>query len=267
MMIQLALFFDTGGNYNTTTGVISPTCVNGYYNLELNLKVDVKFNSSDVNFVTTRNTAARIRVRLYKRSSNTAAWFYVGFQDVNFPVGTEFTTTYTQLNAPVTFANQGAWAGNEFYLVCDLAYGGSGFEMVDGSNNPINSASTNSYDMRMNSASTFKFSLAKADYVNGQTINMTDAIPKDIKQKDFITSLFKMFNLYADIDATDKNNYLIEPRDDFYAAGGSKDWSDKLAWDKPYSIKPMSEVDFKRFIYKYKDDSDYYNKKYSDSQG
>ena len=260
-------FFDTGGNYNPTTGVISPTCVNGYYNLDVNLKTDIKFNSSDANFSQTYNTAFRIRARLYKRATSTSSWFWVSQQDVAIPLGTNFTTSYLQINTPLTFANVGAWIGNEFKILVDLITNSPNapIYMVDAGLNPINSGSTNSYDMRMNSASTFKFTLTKADYVNGQTINMTDAIPKDVKQKDFLNSIIKMFNVYVDVDPTDSNNYIIEPRDDYYAGGTTKDWSDKLAWNEPFIIKPMSEVEGKKFIYKYKDDSDYYNKKYLDA--
>lgn len=257
-------FFDTGGNYNTTTGVISPTCVNGTYNIAVDLKVDVKFNSSNPNFAQTGNHPI-LKINLYKRANNTSSWFWVDMQQINYPISVTLTSSYLQLNAPVLFANKTAWVGNEFKIVATLITGGLYWSLEDNLNNPITTG-TASFDIRVNAASSFKFTLASADYVNGQTINMTDAIPKDIKQKDFLTSLVKMFNLYVDVDKSDNNNYLIEPRNDFYSAGSTLDWSDKLAWDRPYTIKPMAEVDYKRFIYKYKDDSDYYNKKYLESQ-
>jgi hypothetical protein len=122
-------------------------------------------------------------------------------------------------------------------------------------------------DAKISSASTLNFKLQTGDYMDSNSLTIADAIPKDVKQKDLLTSVIKMFNLYFDIDQSDSNNYIIETRDDFYAAGSSKDWSDKLAWDKPFVIKPMSEVDYKRFIYTYKADQDYYNKRYTDSEG
>ena len=99
---------------------------------------------------------------------------------------------------------------------------------------------------------------------------MNDTIPKGIFQKDFFTSILKMFNLLV-VEDKYKSKYLkIEPYVDFYD-GDVIDWSDKLAMDKPIKIKPMSEVNARYYNFKFKQDNDFYNedyrKKYSEGYG
>ncbi len=46
----------------------------------------------------------------------------------------------------------------------------------------------------------------------GDLINIGSTLPKEIKQKDFLTWLFRAFNLYAVPDTIDANKLIIEPR-------------------------------------------------------
>lgn len=98
---------------------------------------------------------------------------------------------------------------------------------------------------------------------DGDSLVMNDmAIPRNIKIKDFFTSIIKMFNLYIETDKTIANKLYIEPRNDFYSAGVTKDWTDKLAIDRVMDIDPMGELNASRYTFKYKEDKDFYNQKY-----
>ena len=98
---------------------------------------------------------------------------------------------------------------------------------------------------------------------DNDTIDMNAiAILRNIKIKDFFTSIIKMFNLYIETDKTIDNKLYIEPRNDFYAAGVTKDWTDKLAIDRVMDIEPMGELNASRYDFKYKEDKDYYNTLY-----
>ena len=98
---------------------------------------------------------------------------------------------------------------------------------------------------------------------DGEAVVMsTMAIPRNIKIKDFFTSIIKMFNLYIETDKTIANKLYIEPRNDFYSAGVTKDWTDKLSIDRVMDIDPMGELNASRYTFKYKEDKDYYNQKY-----
>lgn len=104
--------------------------------------------------------------------------------------------------------------------------------------------------------------VAEANY--GDSIDIGANIPKGIFQKDFFSSIVKMFNLYVTEDANKSKHLVIEPYVDFYDTAGTKlDWTYKVDRAKPIRIKPMSEINGRYFEFKYKGDSDYYNDQYS----
>ena len=109
----------------------------------------------------------------------------------------------------------------------------------------------------------------KTEYVNreiteGSLIPMNSTIPRKVKQRDFIMSLVKMFNLYIQPDPNNEKNLLIEPRDDFYS-NNIVDWSNKLDISREVESKPMGALNFKEYLFTYKQDKDYYNKLYFDT--
>ncbi len=108
----------------------------------------------------------------------------------------------------------------------------------------------------------FKNQVANNNYIEGDTINFNNVIPKKIKQKDFFMSIVKMFNLYIQPDENNDKNLLIEPREDFYN-NTIVNWSDKLDNSQVIEFLPMAAIDSKEYLYKYKDDKDYYNDLYT----
>lgn len=129
----------------------------------------------------------------------------------------------------------------------------------------------------------------------GNTLNMKSLLPKNITQKDFFTSICRMFNLYVFEDPEISNHLLIEPYIEFYLKGAgflkindlgelllhgepgdptgllllsdpvadSVDWSNKVDHSKEITLKPMSELNARFFEFKYKQDDDYYNDIYN----
>ena len=109
----------------------------------------------------------------------------------------------------------------------------------------------------------------KTEYINsgiieGANIPGSAMIPRKIKQKDFFMSLVNMFNLYIQIDPNEPKKLLIEPRDDFYS-NDIIDWSSKIDKSKDLESKPMGALNYKEYLYSYKQDKDYYNQLYFDS--
>lgn len=97
----------------------------------------------------------------------------------------------------------------------------------------------------------------------GDTMTVNSAVPQGIKMTDFLKSVFNAFNLYADIDKDNETILLIEPRDDFYAAGKVVDWTEKLDTSQPLVIEPMAGLEYKNYLYSYKADTDEKNADYS----
>lgn len=108
------------------------------------------------------------------------------------------------------------------------------------------------------------------EYLGDETIQMNGILPKNVLQKDFITSILKLFNLYVYEDIFKEKHLIIKPYVDFFTVE-IEDWSAKVDRSKPMAIKPMSELNARYYQFSYKDDADYYNdqykKRYAESYG
>lgn len=104
----------------------------------------------------------------------------------------------------------------------------------------------------------------------GESLQLNMAIPKNILQKDFISSIVKLFNLYLYEDDQDKV-LKISPFPDFYSSSTITDWTLKVDRAKPIVLTPMSELNARYFNFEYKSDSDYYSdlykKRYNQNYG
>jgi hypothetical protein len=96
----------------------------------------------------------------------------------------------------------------------------------------------------------------------GDTINVNDTIPKGIFQKDFFSSICKMFNLYVFEDYETDKKIKVVPFVDFYADATAVDWSNKIDRSKPMKMKPMAELNARYYQYKFKTDNDFYSENY-----
>ena len=129
----------------------------------------------------------------------------------------------------------------------------------DSSNNTY-AATANSFKLKI-SNSYFNNEVVNNGYAENDNIDMNSVIPVKVKQRDYIKSLIKMFNLYIQPDPNNEKNLLIEPRDDFYS-NDVADWSLKLDKSQSIESKPMGALNYKEYLYSYKKDNDYYNDLY-----
>lgn len=93
-------------------------------------------------------------------------------------------------------------------------------------------------------------------------IVMNKYIPAQIKQSDFIKSVFTMFNVFTYPNPENPKNIILKTRDMYYDEGDVKDWSHKLAKDKPHVISFLPELTAKKITLSYSNDSDVLNKGY-----
>jgi hypothetical protein len=96
----------------------------------------------------------------------------------------------------------------------------------------------------------------------GDTVRMNNCVPKGYLQKDFLSSILKLFNLYVFEDYDKERVLRITPFVDFYAGSAVVDWSAKVDRSKPIRVKPMSELNSRYFEFNFKSDTDYYNDLY-----
>ena len=129
----------------------------------------------------------------------------------------------------------------------------------------ITGASTGAARLIVDSGSYFRVT-AQEQLGENSPIPIKSVIPENVLCKDFISGLIKMFNLYIEPDKANAKNLIIKTRDTFYSDETNiLDWSDKVNYNVPWKITPLGELDFKRLIFKYKEDQDKYNKKYRNS--
>jgi hypothetical protein len=98
-----------------------------------------------------------------------------------------------------------------------------------------------------------------------EAIKMNECLPKNILQKDFVSSIMKLFNLYLYEDKDRENYLVVKPFVEYYDTNPNNalDWTYKIDRSKPMVIKPMSELNARYYNYKYKSDGDYFNDMYN----
>ena len=96
----------------------------------------------------------------------------------------------------------------------------------------------------------------------GNTVSVNKAIPFKYKQADFLLDIIKMFNLQVEADRGLRNNFIIEPHDDYYLNTTVNNWSEKHAINKPFTLTPTGKLKNLTYSFSYKEDGDYYNKSY-----
>jgi len=122
-------------------------------------------------------------------------------------------------------------------------------------------ASSN-FKMNILQDSYFSVQLADTNIQEGDDVDVSTVLPDKIKQSDFFNSIIKAFNLFVEVDKANPNKLLIEPRPTFYSSGTTRDWSYKLDYSKETKIIPLGELNNKTYLFKYKEDTDYFNSDY-----
>ena len=125
--------------------------------------------------------------------------------------------------------------------------------------------SANVGDYSINTGTLFQIELTTPGLVSvgyGDTISTNDIIPKGIFQREFFSTICKMFNLYVFEDYETDKKLKVLPFVTFYEDATSVDWSLKVDRSKPMRIKPMSELNSRYYNYKFKTDNDFFSENY-----
>lgn len=254
-------FIDTGTIYDDTTGIWTVANTANYQILG-SVIAEIKLNLPAGATTSTNGTCAyACKVAISTDSGVTWTMDYYDFFNDSTVLTTSYQTISHNLAIPNKVYNAGDMIRIEFHPLVN--WSASGVNFLNGAT-PVTSG-TPSLDWKLKSTSVVNFKLVSPEIQEGSNLVANDAIPKDIKQRDFVLHCIKKYNLYVDVDKDNPNNYLIEPRNEFYAAGGERDWTKKWAVNMPRTIVPMGAIDWKNLILTYKPDQDYYNKPYFDS--
>lgn len=101
-------------------------------------------------------------------------------------------------------------------------------------------------------------------YEENNYVDFSLVIDTNIKQIDILSSIAKKFNLVIIPDPDVPNQMIIEPYDYYIGSGSIYDWTDKLSWDKGFTVQPAQNFVESELILTDQEDGDEANKSFKD---
>lgn len=185
-------------------------------------------------------------------------------------ISTDLLNGTTATNTRKLYPGEQLWVEITYNVPANLLRAQGGLIDTTSSGIPVwqmpISNGTNYPLITFNSSSNF-FNTLSEIIAPDETLTYNAVIPTNVKKKDFINSIIKLFNLYVEPSKEYPKTLIIEPRDNYYQSGAFKDWSRKLNTNTPVEEQILGETQNKKTIFKYKDDKDYFNTDYSTTTG
>lgn len=264
-------FFDDGNQINGSYVTLANS---GYYNIASSLKFKVRVTHTDVLVTYAKIYGFSLKNFIEKSYDNGATWINLTNNENFNPIFQINVNTDSIVTVEVATGSQFFSAGDRFRVKAQTArsfYNAllnlKGIQYFNTSNVKVgvddDIAGTLLVELDSGATGSSFYGLITAKQtIEGNPLEVNQALPKQIKQKDFVKSVMQAFNLYLDFDKNDPKKIIIESYNDYFNYGASIDWANKIDLEKPVDINPISMVDGKRYIFRYKEDKDYYNQKY-----
>jgi hypothetical protein len=249
--------FDSGNNY-TTTGLNYLVPETGIYTFNHTATIKVQRDLGSVTRVYSL-TGSNLKAQIFKVDTNGQQTVLT---ETTFPIQ---TGSYLEQSFSIALT-----APEEVLFAGDRVY----YRLWIDNQSLIISAPTGQILPLSNFFTDFEITATEAEFSNEAIIDAFEGdlldfstIAPDCTMADFLTSIFKMFNLFVEVDPNNEKNLLIETRDTFYSQGGTKDWTYKLARDRDVTLEPLGVITDREYIYTYSEDGDYYNERYQSNRG
>ena len=179
------------------------------------------------------------------------------------------TGTDYKVNVPITSNTTGttySWVSSGYYPIQPGQ--SSGCSTCDFEYQQNFGVNTTDSDVGVSS-----FPLAYLPTAQNSTIEVTDGtyvdfsliIDQNIKQIDILASIAKKFGLLFIPDPDIPNQIIIEPYNYYVGTGNIYDWSDKLSWDKGFSVEPVQNFVESELILTDEEGEDSGNKDFKES--
>jgi len=243
-------FFDTS---NQSFGTYVQIGSNGNYNTVANNVYEVRMTHTDS--TVTRCSLSFASTLQIKKSPDGGSSFFTLVNSIISPyneLDKNVTYNYTQQVATQQFLSGGDRLYHySKYSATPVYYNASGIQVTTGTG-------TITVKLKSGATGTSFYSLLTSKSVqDGDYLLANSALPVKIKQKDFLKSIIQMFNLQIEVDKNNANNLIIETFDVFHA-GGILNYENRTDLDKEQTNN-INTLDSKRYIFRYKPDTDYYN--------
>lgn len=145
-----------------------------------------------------------------------------------------------------------SWISNRF-VPCP-----SGCALEYRQNYGLNPSNSNIYVYQSNNAP------QTVGVIDGSYVDFNLIINDQLKQIDFLSSIAKKFNLVFVPDPDVQNQIIIEPYQYYVGTGSIYDWTDKLSYDKGFSVQPALNFIESELILTDLEDGDDGNKQFKD---
>lgn len=258
-------FFDVGTQNNTTSGLVTLNDT-GYYNLVSKVVYRIKFTHSDPSVSYGVFAGMRHYNSIVKQTPLTT-------MVVNFATFSNASAERINVNTFETITNEVATgeitlsAGDIFYTRALLDPSSISAPLFYTAGNVLVPGGTPTYTIEIVSGTTgaaFYGLATQKVLLEGNTIEVNNALPVNIKQKDFLKSVIQALNLFIDIDPSDENNLIIEDFDTFYNTTDPIDYRNRTDLSKQQVINP-NLLEGKQYIFTYKEDNDKFNVQYQET--
>ena len=249
--------FDSGNNY-TTTGLNYLVPETGLYTFNHTATIKVQRDTASISRIYS-STGSNLKAQIFKVDTNGQQTVLT---ETSFPIQTNSYLEQT-LTFNLTASEEVLFAGDRVYYRLWLDNQDLIISNATGQILPLSNFFT---DFEITAEDAEFSNDAIIDAFEGDLLDFSTIAP-DCTMADFLTSVFKMFNLYVEVDPNNERNLLIETRDTFYSQGGTKDWTYKLARDNDITFEPLGVLTDREYIYTYSEDGDYYNERYQNNRG
>ena len=263
-----APFFDLGSQYSAPIVTINNP---GKYNLVSIQNLSVSWTHTNPVVARARFNGLSLRAGIEASYDAGVSWSLVAQVDTLWKnQGINRTNLDSDFTIPVTTGEIVLSAGTLLRHTIELS---SPFPTVapyiiweDNVGNSI-STGTGTFDIGWNGVqgvglygTQFYGLLTNKSIVDGQTMICNNALPINVKQKDLFKSILQHFNLYIQPNKYNPKELLIEDYETFYN-DDIINYENRTDKNIDESINP-NLLEAKRYIYRYKQDNDYYNKEY-----
>jgi len=148
--------------------------------------------------------------------------------------------------------------GDMFWIrIIPGVYGMEGYTPTDPCIGEVVNVSCNGASLEL----IFVKELDESITTNSADIKINEIIP-DMKQSDFMKNHIKIANLYIWADKVDSKRLNIEPRDEFFRAGETINWSDKVDYNKRITIKTLNNEISQDMVFELSEGEDFYSQQY-----